>query len=322
MNTICFVVATKDRPDDLRRMLDSLSTQTRLPDLVIVVDSSAAPVSDVTDEFNGRIQVRYIHHQQPSASGQRNVGIEAVPRDIELIAFLDDDATLEPDALERMLNYWVDAPADMGGTAFNMINHPKRQMARVKRWPLVRALGIYTGEPGQVTMSGWQTTTGFVSRHTEVDWLSTGAAVWRAKILRETKFDEFFTAYSYLEDLDFSYTVRRNWRLAVVADARYHHYPSPVRHTQQYDFGRTEVRNRLYFVAKHQLSYPKCWLGLMLRTGLTICNAVSRLDKGPLSRAWGNCAAMAAELTRAPGTSIHSVSHTEKRFVASTGNSE
>lgn len=296
MRTICFVVATKDRPADLRRMLDSLAIQTRPPNLVIVVDSSAEPVSHVTDEFNGRIQKRYIHYQPPSASGQRNAGVEAVPRNIELIAFLDDDATLEPNALERMLAFWEAAPSDLGGAAFNMINHPKRKMARVKRSPLVRTLGIYSGEPGQVTMSGWQTTTGFVSRDIEVDWLPSTAAVWRAEILRGTKFDEFFTGYSYLEDLDFSYTVRQSWRLAVVANAHYHHYPSPIRHARQFDFGRTEVRNRLYFVAKHQLSYPKCWLGLMLRMGLTICDAVISLHPGPLSRARGNCAGMAAEI--------------------------
>lgn len=301
MRTICFVVATKDRPDDLRRMLESLATQTRLPDLIIIVDSSAAPVSRVTAEFNGRIQVRYMHHEPPSASGQRNAGIAAVPRDIDLIAFLDDDATLEPNALERMLAFWANAPADIGGVSFNLINHPAQELSRMKRWSLVRALGIYSGEPGRVTVSGWQTMTGFVTSNLEVDWLPSTAAVWRSEILRSTRFDEFFGGYSYLEDLDFSYTVRRNWRLAVVADARYHHFPSPVRHTPQYGFGRTEVRNRIYFVKKHELSYPKCWLGLTLRMGLTVCHAVRRFDPGPLSRAWGNCAGMASEIRRWAG---------------------
>jgi len=301
MKTICFVVATKDRPDDLRRMLESLAAQTHLPDLVIVVDSSAVPVRPVVDQFHHRLPLQYLHHQPPSGSAQRNAGIEAVPADIDLIAFLDDDATLEPDALGKMLGFWDSAPPDLGGGAFNMVNHPIQAFSGLKRRRLIRALGVYSGEPGRVTPSGWQTMTGFVSKDTYVDWLPSGAVAWRADVLKTCRFDEFFNGYSYLEDLDFSFTIRRRWRLAVVADARYAHHPSVNRHASNYAFGKTEVRNRLYFVTKHGLSYGKCWLGLMLRMGITICDAAARLDRGALSRMLGNCAGMTAEVRRLLG---------------------
>jgi hypothetical protein len=129
--------------------------------------------------------------------------------------------------------------------------------------------------------------TGFVLTDLHVDWLPSGAVVWRSEILRTCRFDEFYNGYSYLEDLDFSYRVRRRWRLAVVADARYYHYPSPIRHARQYGFGKTEVRNRLYFVTQ---------LGLVLRTGMTLCDAAVHFDRGVLSRVFGNCTGMAAEL--------------------------
>jgi glycosyltransferase involved in cell wall biosynthesis len=293
---ICFVVATKDRPDDLRRMMESLVAQTYRPNLVLVVDSSAEPVAYVINEFRDQLRVRYFHHSPPSASAQRNAGVEATPSDIELIAFLDDDAVLEPDALETMLTFWMNAPADLGGAAFNMVNHPTQAMRRIKRWPLINALGVYSGEPGRVTPSGWQTMIGFVSENTQVEWLPSGAVVWRAELLQTCRLDEFYDGYSYLEDLDFSYTARRLWRLAVVADAHYNHYPSTVRHTHQYGFGKTEVRNRLHFVTKHRLSYSKCLLGLLLRMGVTLCSGAVHLERGALSRFLGNCMGMAAEL--------------------------
>lgn len=298
MKTICFVVATKDRPADLRRMLQSLAAQSHLPDLAIVVDSSVVPVRPVVDQFHHRLPLRYLHHQPPSASAQRNTGIDAVPTNIDLIAFLDDDATLEANALERILAFWDAAPADIGGAAFNMVNHPMQAFSRLKRRPLIRALGVYSGEPGRVTPSGWQTMTGFVSKDTNVDWLPSTAVAWRADVLKTCRFDEFFDGYSYLEDLDLSFTIRRGWRLAVVADARYTHHLSANRHARNYAFGKTEVRNRLYFVTKHGLSYRRCWLGLMLRTGITMCDAAARFDRGALSRLLGNCAGMAAEVRR------------------------
>src|SRR5665213_2801863 len=109
MKTIGFVIATKDRPADLRRMLRSIATQTHRPDLVIIVDSSNTPVSFVAEEFRELLRVQYIHRLPPSAAAQRNAGIDAIPADVELIAFVDDDATLEPSALEAMLAFWADA---------------------------------------------------------------------------------------------------------------------------------------------------------------------------------------------------------------------
>ena len=75
--------------------------------------------------------------------------------------------------------------------------------------------------------SGWQTLTGTVSETIFVDWLPSTAAVWRREIFKNFSFDDFFDGYSYLEDLDFSYSVAREYKLAIVADAKYWHYPSP-----------------------------------------------------------------------------------------------
>ena len=56
---IAFVVPTKDRPDDLRKMLASLGTQTRRPDQVIVVDGSEPPVRNVVEDASG-LAVEYV----------------------------------------------------------------------------------------------------------------------------------------------------------------------------------------------------------------------------------------------------------------------
>jgi hypothetical protein len=137
---------------------------------------------------------------------------------------------------------------------------------------------------------------GVVSRTTYVDWLPSGAVLWRAEVLRQCRFDEYFDRYSYLEDLDLSFTARRRWKLAVAADALYNHYPSTERHSSSYSFGRTEVKNRLYFVDKHGLSQPRCWLGLALRMGSTAVEGIVRRDSDAASRVFGNLAEMMAQL--------------------------
>ena len=41
---IRFIIPTKDRPDDIRSMLNSLALQTRKPDPVIIIDAGTQPL--------------------------------------------------------------------------------------------------------------------------------------------------------------------------------------------------------------------------------------------------------------------------------------
>ena len=296
LKKITFVVATKDRPDDLRKMLRSLLEQSHRPDQIVIVDSSADPVSEVTKEFL-ELNIKYIHHTPPSASAQRNIGIQSVDPNIELIGFLDDDIVLAPNALETMLNFWQTAPEDFGGCAFNLMNPPSRRASQIKESALSRCLGLYSDKKGIVMPSGWQTLTGTVKNTTFVEWLPSTASVWRRELFVNFRFDEFFDGYSYLEDLDFSYSVSRHYKLAIVAGAKYWHYPSPFGRVSQYWFGKIEVRNRLYIVRKYRLSIPLCYLGIIIRLFITLGSAIKTRRSVDLQRALGNCVGLAQSLT-------------------------
>lgn len=293
---LVFVIATKDRPDDLRKALRSLAEQSYRPDGVIIVDGSEQPVEAVACEFAGQLQLTYTHHQPPSAAAQRNVGIRMIPGATRLVGFIDDDATLEPSALERMVRFWEQAAPDIGGCAFNLVNHPPRQSSLFKRGRLAELLGLYSVKPGVVMPSGWQTMIGTVRENLFTDWLPSTAVTWRTDVLGGTHFDEFFSGYSYLEDLDFSFNVRRRWRLAVLAAAGYRHNPSLVRHSGGFRFGRREIVNRLYFVRKHGLSVRRCRLAIAGRFAMTLGHAVRHLDGDALLRAAGNVAELKAAM--------------------------
>jgi glycosyltransferase involved in cell wall biosynthesis len=284
-------------------MLRSLADQSRRPDQVVIVDSSAEPVQSVAEEF-GQLNVKYIHVDRPSASGQRNTGIRAVDEGMDLIAFMDDDAVLEPGSLEAMLDFWASAPADMGGAAFNWLNFQPTGGGWLKRSAPCRWLGLYSPVKGQVMPSGWQTLAGIVSETTLVQWLPSGASVWRKQIFEKFCFDEFFDGYSYLEDLDFSFSVGRHYKLAVVAGAGFKHYPSPAGRSGMVRFGKVEVRNRLYFVRKHGLSVPRCYLGLMIRLLMTLAGAFALRWRQNLGRALGNVIGLLQSIAYRPGKGL------------------
>jgi hypothetical protein len=158
----------------------------------------------------------------------------------------------------------------------------------LKNSALAERLGLYSSKSGSVSRSGWQTIIEEIAETQFVDWLPSGAVIFRKEVYIQHVFDEFFDSYSYLEDLDFSYTIGRNGRLAVVADSGFSHFPSPTGRVSARQFGQYEVRNRLYFVRKHGLSLARCYLGLAIRLAMSVCSGLVRLDSNLFNRAFGN----------------------------------
>jgi GT2 family glycosyltransferase len=244
---------------------------------VIVVDSGNPPVADVVKKFPKLVVDYKRWDQRPSAAGQRNGGVGMVRGDIDLVCFFDDDQTLYPDAIEKMISFWnAQGKSDntgkpLGATSFFDDSWKDERPTRLKKSWLSQRLGLYTSVPGGVAPSGWQSLYyGEIrSQNLDVAWLSSQAIVVKRNLLNEYRFDEFFEGYSYLEDLDFSYSISRKYRLTVVADAKFMHYHSPAGRGSEFSFGRAEVRNRRYIVQKHGLSMPSFWMAMAVRMGMS-----------------------------------------------------
>jgi GT2 family glycosyltransferase len=295
---IAFVVATKDRPEELRQLWRSLRTQSRIPDEVVIVDASVRPSSLDVRESSPPV-LRWIRTGFASATRQRNLGLDAVDPATSLIGFLDDDAILEANAVEEMLHFWAMAGPDVGGAAFNMANHLPLDWAFLKRTRLAASLGLYSSRGGTVTASGFQTMIGSVTDTEWTEWLPSTASVWRREVFAKFRFDEWFAGYSYLEDLDFSYRVGRTAKLAVVAAARYLHLPAAGGRAGGYVFGVKEVLNRTYFVKKHaEFSLSKCRAALALRLLMSLALAIRKRKASYAARAFGNAVGLVRSVLR------------------------
>jgi GT2 family glycosyltransferase len=295
LHRIAFVVPTKDRPDDLRRMLESLAAQSRRADQVVVVDGSDPPVRHIVDQFPG-LHIDYERVFPPSLAQQRNAGMRRVSDGITLAGYLDDDVVLERDAIERMLAHWDAADARLGGAAFNILNNPRPNQLFLKE-----LFGIDSRRPGAMLPSGFPSSMPPQEKAVETDWLCGGATVWRREVIAAYPYDEWFVGTGFMEDIDYSFNVRERYRLALVADARLAHYSRPVRPDRQYLLGWWQVVNRMYIVRKYRrrgLSPARAWWA---NFGLVLLNTAAwlrRRDRQYLHRAWGNLAGILSILFR------------------------
>lgn len=291
--SLAFVIPTKDRGEDLRRMLASLVAQTRLPDQVIVVDGGGTAVSWCAAEF-AELQIDYVRLLPPSLSAQRNAGMAILRPEITHAGYLDDDVVLEFDAVFEMASFWGAAGLDVGGAAFNVVNDSlSSEPVPQRRW------GGDGGGSGRVAQSGFVHELGEVRENLETDWLCGGATVWRREVIEKYTYDNWFQGTGFMEDVDFSFCVHERYRLFVVAAARLSHYTQPVRADRQWLFGKWQVVNRMYIVRKHRhrgLSLRKAWSTSFILLAANIIRGVALRRRSLWDRGLGNMAGIVSEL--------------------------
>jgi GT2 family glycosyltransferase len=291
---IALVVPTKDRPEDLGKLLASLAAQTRRPEQLIVVDGSDPPIKGVCDAARG-LAVDYVRVFPPSLAAQRNAGMRQLRAGITHAGYLDDDIVLEPDAIEQMLRFWERVDPAVGGVGFNITNRP-----HIRGMWLKRLFLIEDEVPGRMLRSGCAASFPAREGDLETDWLSGGATVGRRDVIERFAYDDWFSGTGLLEDVDYSFNVRGTWRLAVAGGAKLAHYSRPIRPESQFLLGKWQIVNRMYIVRKYRgrgLNVPLAWWASLGQLAMHLGAAVLRFDAQLWSRAKGNLAGIVSELS-------------------------
>jgi glycosyltransferase involved in cell wall biosynthesis len=220
------VVCTYGRALSLEHLLDSLAAQTYRNLEVLVVDGNqdSSQVQGIVARFQNIVpDLRHI----PSPKGltrQRNGGIEQSTGDV--LCFLDDDVTLEPDFLSRVAGL-LESPgmADVGGlTGYDVLNYPTPVTLR---WKLRWLFGaIPSLKPGDADHLGRAVPVSFLapySGYLSVKWLSGFCMIYRRAAVGALRFDEKLPTYGG-EDRDFSAVIGTQWRLLLWGDLHLCHH--------------------------------------------------------------------------------------------------
>jgi glycosyltransferase involved in cell wall biosynthesis len=100
---VSLIIVSRDRPDDLKRVLASLRFQTYDNFEVVVVCNQ-----DPEDE-----RVKYVTFDRANISAARNIGVDNSAG--EIVAFCDDDAIPEPQWLSRLVPAFTDNQVGIAG---------------------------------------------------------------------------------------------------------------------------------------------------------------------------------------------------------------
>lgn len=106
---VTVVIATHDRPSNLRRCLESVAAMTHPDFRVVVVDN--APSSDASAVMVARDfpQVAYVREEVPGLAHAHNRGLDLVTTPV--VAFTDDDVVVDPAWASRLASHFARDPS-------------------------------------------------------------------------------------------------------------------------------------------------------------------------------------------------------------------
>jgi len=260
---LTIVIPTRNRSTILLKTLHVLKKNNFFFKEIIIVDSSdefhknKIKKSNITKKLN----ITFLN-SKPSAALQRNVGLQNLKKKRKFIMFLDDDISFQKNAFKNMY-YFIKNDNNSIGFGFNFkIKNISNISEFIKKNKLTKFLGVYDVKDGVVTPSGWQTKAINLKKNQFVEWLPTGAVIYKYKYIGNLKFDTSYGRYSYLEDLDFSYSMKKKGDLIICSSAIFYTDNSGKRN--QYQFGVKEIVNRYHFVNKFNLSKKYFFIGFIL----------------------------------------------------------
>ena len=279
---LSIIIPTKDRTKEIKSTINFLSNNVFFFNELIIIDSSKKnnDLKCYIKKFNFRIKYYY---SKPSISLQRNIGIKNLDKNNNFVMFLDDDIKFNKSALHKMKSFIDNNHRKYAGFGFNLITNDK---IKKNRNNFLNIFNIYSNKCGAVSQSGWHSLAFNLNRDTVVEWLSSQAVIYNHQKIKNIFFDEFFKDYSYLEDLDFSYSLKNIGKLVIVANAQYQHKHDIDR--SSFSFGKKEIINRGYIVKKHQLNFKLFLIASILKC---ISNLLS-FNLMKIKRAFGNIKAI------------------------------
>lgn len=219
IQNLAILIATKDRHNQLQKLLDSIYKSTNLPNKVVIV-YSGKDITYVTSSFEKKIDLELIYSAVASQMYQKSIGIKALGNTHNWVLFLDDDVALEVNTIEKLHSEYLANSmfADFAGFGLSIINRSTRKINSFNL-RILQFLNLYSSTPGTVIKSGHAQSYLDHPVEIEVQWLN-GISVWKSEVLFQYPIIQTDSTYSAYEDVNFSYKVSKNNKLLFAPKAK------------------------------------------------------------------------------------------------------
>lgn len=262
--SVSIIIPTKNRYPALHKALKSIAGQTQLPEEVFVIDQSPSSGSWpqlLVEALPGTIDFNYICDPQISGGAEaRNLAIDAARGDILL--FLDDDVSLHPDFLEKLLMSWSERPNATGisGIADNY-SRPTRFYFW---WSAVFMRGPFRDDRQPVY---WKAS--MLQEPVQVTRFTGCMMSFRKSAIKGVHFDSNLRGVSDGEDVDFCIRLKGKYFIDPRCKLT-HHMDTSGRETTHWTQRHARAQTYLYYRnwTRHKIAFAWLRAGYMLAATL------------------------------------------------------
>ena len=257
MDKVAILIPTRNRPQQLFRLLCSISTSSLKPEQVVIV-SSGIDVSEVINNFRDSIEITYIHSAVKGQVAQKRLGVNMVRKDLDWCIFLDDDLLIEEKTIEVALETARAYPKqDVIGIGLSLTPTSREFSVTYRRLRISRIFKLSSNLPGKVLISGHATSYLQSKNVIETQWLN-GASIWRTRHVWHYGDGLPSTNYAACEDLIFSYPLSKIGTLIYVPNAKLIFQSEDFSKLDSMEVFKAASFWRHYFVSCHK-ELSICW---------------------------------------------------------------
>jgi glycosyltransferase involved in cell wall biosynthesis len=265
------VIATRNRPLELQRVIAALAKQSLIPDQIVVCDSSDEEYRTQVRQMlkSTVLNIQLVETNHRSLTIQRNLALDLILESVSLsfIQILDDDTSPDIDHLRNLSNVLIQNPDVIGVSGVTIpLWTPNSRNGFISL--VLRICGLDSKHNGIVTAAGVgipvHTGSSTVQRS---EWIF-GCSMWRTKIFGLNRYCSDFLGSSLCEDVEFSTRAAKIGKLLVVPTAHLYHSsavegrPDPFLHSYRFTRNRIKVIRNV----KHWNSWPSYCLSLFMLT--------------------------------------------------------
>ena len=255
--SLSLIIPTKSRQADLLETIDSIVRQSRRPNAIIIIDqsatSSAAEVQRAT-QAAAPMEVKYFWTPEiKDLVAARERGIAEASS--EIVFFVDDDITLMPDCVERLIERYRSHSDIMGICGVDI-------SGQSVPWWLVLArraymLGPFRDERSLVNKRHQKLTEPIRAR-----LISGGLMSYRRSVFQEFRFEGALWGHRWNSSNDFSYRVSAKYPMVIDPLVRVNHRKPYGDYTPE-EFVKVRVAGTFFFFSRNIKKNLRGWLAFM-----------------------------------------------------------
>jgi len=243
----------------------------------VIIVGSGENINTILDPYKSKLPIEYYHSEISGQIRQRKLGVSKLDNRTKLVATLDDDIILRPNALLEILEFWNTKDEITVGVGFNIENMSQHKYSKLKQ-----IFYLSSKSPGYVLSSGYTTSLVNVESDIQTKWLNGGATLWlQEKLIQGIHKKSEDSIWSPCEDLIFSYPIGKNNKLWICKNAKVIHDDKLVYKSVSEAFQRGIILSKwtLNFVQQNpELSVLRFYIATFVSSSLNMVRKKLKYD--------------------------------------------